>query len=132
MLDIAVSFLIHILQQRYEKERTHRSFLLLHCNRERTCARIPAGTFDRRKENIGTDIKVVQWRWPTGEPLVKKLNASIYEIRSNLKNRIARILFSQVSDKLVLLHSFIKKTQKTDEKDIKLAIKRLKEVLNEK
>ena len=87
---------------------------------------------DEEKKIIGTDIKVVQWRWPTGEPLVKKLSASIYEIRSTLKNRIVRILFSQVSDKLVLLHSFVKKTQKTDEKDIKMAIKRLKEVLNEK
>ncbi|MBO6102055.1 MAG: type II toxin-antitoxin system RelE/ParE family toxin [Opitutales bacterium] len=87
---------------------------------------------DEEKKIIGTDIKVVQWRWPTGEPLVKNLGNSVYEIRSTLKNRIARVLFSQIGDKLVLLHSFIKKTQKTDDKDIKMAIKRLKEVLNEK
>ena len=53
-------------------------------------------------------------------------------MRSTLKNRIVRILFAQVFDKLVLLHVFIKKTQKTDDKDIKLAIKRLKEIENEK
>ena len=74
---------------------------------------------------------VVQWRWPVGEPLVKNLGKSIYEVRSTLKNRIVRILFAQVFDKLVLLHAFIKKTQKTDDKDIKLAIKRLKEIENE-
>ena len=67
------------------------------------------------KKIVGTDLMVVQWRWPVGEPLVKN-----------------RILFAQVFDKLVLLHAFIKKTQKTDDKDIKLAIKRLKEIENEK
>ncbi len=87
---------------------------------------------DEEKKIIGTDLKVVQWRWPTGEPLVKNLGNSIYEVRSTLKNRIARILFAQVGNCLVLLHAFIKKTQKTDDKDIKLAIKRLKEVENEK
>ena len=75
---------------------------------------------------------VVQWRWPVGEPLVKNLGKSIYEVRSTLKNRIVRIVFAQVFDKLVLLHAFIKKTQKRDDKDIKLAIKRLKEIENEK
>ena len=84
------------------------------------------------KKIVGTDLMVVQWRWPVGEPLVKNLGKSIYEVRSTLKNRIVRILFAQVFDKLVLLHAFIKKTQKTDDKDIKLAIKRLKEIENEK
>ncbi len=47
---------------------------------------------DERKI-IGADLEVVQWRWPTGEPLVKKITEnSIYELRSTLKNRIARIL----------------------------------------
>lgn len=84
------------------------------------------------KKIVGTDLMVLQWRWPVGEPLVKNLGKSIYEVRSTLKNRIVRILFAQVFDKLVLLHAFIKKTQKTDDKDIKLAIKRLKEIENEK
>lgn len=87
---------------------------------------------DDEKKIIGTDLKVVQWRWPTGEPLVKNLGHSIFELRSTLKNRIARVLFSQHQDKLILLHAFVKKTQKTDDKDIKLAIKRLKEIQNEK
>ena len=83
------------------------------------------------KKILASDLKVVQWSWPIGEPLVKNLEKSIYELRSTFKNRIARVLFAQVSDKLVLLHAFIKKTQKTDDKDIKLAIKRLKEFQNE-
>lgn len=62
---------------------------------------------------------------------MKNLGKSIYELRTTLKNRIARVLFSQVGDVLVLLHAFIKKTQKTDNKDIDLAIKRLKEIKNE-
>ena len=130
---MAVSFLIHILA----KEKMKRNKRIEVYFYRTSAGNEPVREFlqalsDEEKKIIGTDIKVVQWRWPTGEPLVKNLGNSVYEIRSTLKNRIARVLFSQIGDKLVLLHSFIKKTQKTDDNDIKKAIKRLKEVLNEK
>lgn len=86
---------------------------------------------DEEKKIIGRDLTVVQWRWPLGPPLVKNLGHSIFEVRVTLANRIARILFSQIEDRLVLLHGFVKKTQKTDKRDIETAIKRLKEILNE-
>ena len=42
--------------------------------------------------------------------------------------RIARVLFCLVRSKLVLLHGFIKKTQKTLSDDLALARKRQKEI----
>ncbi|HTF26145.1 MAG TPA: type II toxin-antitoxin system RelE/ParE family toxin [Candidatus Limnocylindria bacterium] len=47
----------------------------------------------------------------------------IYEVRTNLKqNRIARVLFYiDNMGRMVLLHGFIKKTQKTMDEDLELA-----------
>jgi len=50
-------------------------------------------------------------------------------VRSTLEgNRIARVLFCMAEDHMVLLHAFIKKTQKTPAADIDLALKRKHEV----
>jgi phage-related protein len=42
-------------------------------------------------------------------------------VRVSLENRIARILFGIDGNLMVLLHGFIKKTQKTPATDIKIA-----------
>jgi phage-related protein len=50
-------------------------------------------------------------------------------VRSTLtQGRIARVLFCEHEGKMVLLHAFIKKTQKAPASDLELAIKRKKEV----
>lgn len=78
---------------------------------------------DRR--TIGTDLKTVQVGWPLGMPLVRKLESGIWEVRSSLDRRIARVLFTTQGDMMVLLHAFIKKAQKTPAADIELARSRL-------
>jgi phage-related protein len=76
---------------------------------------------------IGEDIKDVEFSWPTGMPLVRSLGRGIWEVRSSLASgRIARVLFCVEPDCMVLLHGFMKKTQKTPQQDIDLAIKRMK------
>jgi phage-related protein len=46
----------------------------------------------------------------------------LWEIRSDLpSNRIARVLFSVHQGKILVLHGFIKKTQKTPDDDLALA-----------
>jgi phage-related protein len=53
----------------------------------------------------------------------------LWEVRSTLEsNRIARVIFCMGDGYMVLLHGFIKKTQKTPKADIDLAPKRMKEV----
>lgn len=74
---------------------------------------------------IGDDIKTVQFRWPLGMPLVRKLTGSVWEVRTNLPTRIARVLFTMKSDQMVLLHGFIKKTPATPPAELKLAQKRI-------
>ncbi len=77
---------------------------------------------------VGEDIKMVQEGWPLGLPLVGNLGGGLWEVRSTLPNTIARVLFVMHEKQMVLLHGFIKKTQKTASQDLELAQKRAKEV----
>jgi phage-related protein len=82
------------------------------------------------RQTIGEDIAYVQYKWPIGKPRVDHLRGPIWEVRSTIGNRIARVLFAVEQSEMVLLHGFIKKSQQTDPADIELAIKRLKEWKN--
>ena len=78
---------------------------------------------------IGEDIKDVEFSWPTGMPLVRSLGKGLWEVRSDLtQGRIARVLFCVEHGRMVLLHGFIKKTQKTPDTDLELALKRRKDI----
>jgi phage-related protein len=80
-------------------------------------------------KTIGADILTVQYAWPVGKPLVDNLGDHIWETRSCLANRIARTLFTEVDQEIVLLHGFIKKTRKTPPDDLALAKKRRRQYL---
>ncbi|MDD5031306.1 MAG: type II toxin-antitoxin system RelE/ParE family toxin [Rhodoferax sp.] len=82
------------------------------------------------RQVIGEDIAYVQYKWPIGKPRVDHLRGSIWEVRSKIGNRIARVLFAVEQSEMILLHAFIKKTQQTNPADIELATKRLKEWKN--
>ena len=43
---------------------------------------------------LGEDIKTVQFGWPLGMPLVRKLDKGLWEVRSRLPGRIARVIFT--------------------------------------
>ena len=77
------------------------------------------------RKAIGEDIKSVQFGWPLGMPLVRKLKSDLWEVRSAIRGGIARVLFTVVGDKMVLLHGFIKKSQKTPQTDLDTARRRL-------
>ena len=80
------------------------------------------------KKIIGEDLKLVQFRWPLGMPLVRKMEPDLWEVRSKLGNgTIARVFFTVKSKQMVLLHGFIKKSQKTPKKELDLAISRKKQ-----
>ena len=83
------------------------------------------------KRTIGFDIKTVQYGYPIGMPLTRLLHGTggLEEVRSNVSNGIARVIFYVEDDTMVLLHAFIKKSQKTPQKDLDVAIKRYKELL---
>jgi len=78
---------------------------------------------------IGEDIKDVEFAWPVGMPLCRPLGGGLWEVRSDLRDgRIARVLFCIRGERMVLLHAFVKKTQKTPAGDLELAIRRMKEI----
>jgi phage-related protein len=80
---------------------------------------------------IGADIKTLEFGWPIGMPLCRSMASrkGLWEIRSSLPDKkIARILFCVHDGSLLLLHGFIKKTQKTPDADLNLADSRMKQV----
>lgn len=80
------------------------------------------------RKAIGEDIKTVQFGWPLGMPLVRKMDKELWEVRIHLQTRIARVLFTVNGDAMVLLHGFIKKSNSTPASDLALAKNRLKQV----
>lgn len=72
------------------------------------------------------DICTVQEGWPLGMPLVRSLGSGLWEVRSSFPSGIARVIFTMKDSQMVLLHGFIKKSQKTSIDDLELAKKRLK------
>jgi phage-related protein len=59
-------------------------------------------------------------------PLVDHIEGEIWEVRIKLDNRITRVLFVIEYHSMILLHGFIKKSQKTPKPEIDLAKQRLK------
>jgi phage-related protein len=75
---------------------------------------------------LGEDIKDVEFSRSIGMPRVRSLGNELWEVRSSLSDgRIARVLFCVVDELMVLLHAFIKKTQKTPTQDLDLAVRRM-------
>lgn len=64
-----------------------------------------------------------------GEPHTQAMGAGLFELRLKSHEGIARVMYcTLVGQRVVMLHSFIKKTQKTPLADLALARKRLLEV----
>jgi phage-related protein len=88
---------------------------------------------DLEKEDryiIGEDVKTLEFGWPIGMPLCRSIagHKDLWEIRSKITGgRIARVIFYVKDGEMILLHGFIKKTQKTSKNDLDVAIKRRKE-----
>ena len=72
-------------------------------------------------------IRAVRTDWNASlrKQRVKKLAEDLWEVRCRInKGRTARIIFTREVNDMILLHGFIKKLQKTPQKDLKLAQKR--------
>jgi phage-related protein len=79
---------------------------------------------DRSK--IGHDLNLAEFGWPIGMPVCRSLGHGLYEIRTNLKDRIARVMFGIADGEMVLLHGFIKKSRTAPQADLELARNRLR------
>jgi phage-related protein len=64
-----------------------------------------------------------------GMPYTRPMGDGLFEIRAKGREGIGRSLFCTVKGrKIIILHSFIKKSQKTPRRELKTAITRMKEV----
>jgi phage-related protein len=78
------------------------------------------------------DMLVEQGPSNVREPYVKHLKShgKLYEIRAQGKDGVARVFyFTWQGQRIVLLHGFIKKSKKTPQKEIEIAVKRMTEVM---
>ncbi len=82
------------------------------------------------RQIVGKDIQKVEFGWPIGRPHCALLVNGLWEVRSTLESdRIARVIFCMGGGQMILLHGFIKKTQKTPQADMELALRRKREVM---
>ena len=80
------------------------------------------------RRRIGDEIRAVQFGWPVGMPLVRKLQPNLWEVRVRLAGRLARVLFTVVANEAVLVHGFIKKSRKTPKDELGVAEARARQV----
>jgi phage-related protein len=80
---------------------------------------------DEQRKAVGADIKTVEFNWPVGLPLVRKLEADLWEVRTRMESGIARVLFTVDKDCMVILHGFVKKSRKTPAQELETARRRL-------
>lgn len=84
------------------------------------------------RKAIGSDIRVVQWRWPIGKPLVDGFGDGLFEVRTSADGNAYRVLFCTEGSDMILLHGFMKKTPKTPKTEIDLARQRKAKLENER
>lgn len=90
---------------------------------------LPAGIL----ANLLHILELVEEFGPSlGRPHTAPLGKGLFEIRAKGREGISRSFFCSIKgQEIVILHTFIKKTQKVPKKHMDMARKRLKEVMND-
>lgn len=79
-------------------------------------------TLADRMETVGPNL---------GEPHTKAFGDGLFELRLKGAEGIARVFYCTLVDRrIVMLHSFIKKSQKTSPRETRIAETRMKEIKN--
>ena len=89
------------------------------------------GLVRKDRKTVGEDIKTAQFGWPIGMPLIRKLAAELWEVRSHISTGIARVMLTVDGQTMVLLHGFQKKSQRTPPADLLTAKRRLARLRSE-
>lgn len=87
------------------------------------------GLSDPDRRIVGKDIQKVEFGWPIGLPYCRSLGQGLWEVRSDLTDgKIGRVIFCIVQDEMILLHAFVKKSQKAPKHELDLALRRKREL----
>ena len=78
---------------------------------------------------IGLTQRMLEYGPNMGLPHTDAFGGGLFELRLRSADGIARVFFcTMVEQEIIMLHSFIKKAQKTPLKELKLAKQRMKEL----
>jgi phage-related protein len=76
-------------------------------------------------------IRMEEYGPNLGMPHTRALGNGLFEIRAKAEEGIGRAFFcAMIGRKIIILHSFIKKTDKTPKRELDIALTRLKEVMS--
>lgn len=92
--------------------------------RRRSAAHEPAACIAYRKRYTGQCGEYEA----EPKPLVGSFGDGLYEVRTSLAGNIYRVFFCIEGSSMVLLHAFMKKTEKTPDSELEVARKRQKKV----
>ncbi len=121
----AVEILPEATDQPEHPRKKISSFFFAEDNGNEPVKKFLRGLTKEERQKIGADIRTTEYGWPIGMPTCRNLGDGLHEVRTNLTNRIARILFRvDKTQKMVLLQGLIKKTEETPQADKDLANKR--------
>ena len=84
---------------------------------------------DEDRKVVGETLQKVEFGWPIGMPICRQMKGykGLWETRCNISDgQIARVFFCVHEGEMVGLHGIVKKTQKTPQKEIDLAVRRMK------
>ncbi len=76
------------------------------------------------RQAVGRDVRKAEYGWPLGMPTCDALGDGLWEVRTTLENRIARVFFCLAEGRMVLLHGIIKKSRTAPKVDLDTARKR--------
>ncbi len=85
------------------------------------------------RRRVGIDLATVEFGWPVGMPICRAISSrrGLWEVRTDLPGQgIARVLFCVHGGRLHALHGLTKKTRRTPGRDLDLAERRMKELLD--
>ena len=95
---------------------------------EREILGLPAGFLARflryaeRMEIYGPDL---------GMPHTRAMSQGLFELRLKSREGIARVFYcTLIGQRIVMLHQFVKKSEKTPQRQLEIARRRMKEIKN--
>jgi phage-related protein len=98
-------------------------------------ASVQADIQDWTKQVFASFVRIAEQIEVSGPNLgltyTKAIGSGLFEIRARGSEGIGRAFFCRMREqKIMILHGFIKKSQTTPRRELRLAIKRMKEVKN--
>lgn len=80
---------------------------------------------EKERKEVGGDIAAVEFEWPVGPPLVKKVG-EFWELRTVLERGWSRVFFIVEEGRMILIHGVVKKSAKVSKDDADVASRRLR------